>query len=176
MKPDWKPSPGWVYVLTNPAYPGCVKIGGTGRTATHRARELLHEYGPGQPFAVAEDCLFPVSDWRNVEAAAHRMLSDRRLPRSELFRCSPVQAARTIKAAARAFDRPGLFRRLVMPRPVLDRPKPSWKRRRRGTNWLPLLLGMAIAAGAVAIARPDTPSWMPLPIARTVQLVERLGR
>ena len=172
MKPGWKPSPGWVYVLTNPAYPGCVKIGGTGRTATHRAAELVHEYGPGQPFTIAKR--FPVADWPNVEAAAHRMLSDRRLPRSELFRCSTRQAGRTIKAAARAYDRPGLFRRLVMPRPVLDAPRPSWRGRRRGTNWLPLLFGLSIAVGAVAIAKPDLPAWVPFSIARTVYLVERL--
>ena len=172
MRQGWKPSPGWVYVLTNPAYPGCCKIGGTGRTATHRARELVNEYGPGQPFSIAKR--FPVSDWPNVEAAAHRMLSDRRLPRSELFRCSTGQAARTIKAAARAYDRPGLFRRLFLPRPSLDRPRPAWRRARRGTNWLPLLLGLAISTGAVAIAKPDMPAWVPVPIARTVLIMERL--
>lgn len=164
--------PGWVYILTNLEHRGCCKIGGTSRTASHRARELVREYGTRQGFTVHK--VFPVSDWRRVETAVHRMLSDRRLPRSELFDCSPGQAARTIKAAARAYDRPGLFRRLLLPRPVLARPGPAWRRGRRGINWVPALLGLTIAVGAVAIARPVPPSWMPSPIARTVYLVERL--
>ena len=83
--------PGWVYVLTCPDFPGCCKIGGTGRTAAHRAVELVAEYGTVEAFTVADR--HAVADWLAVEQATHRMLSDRRLPRSELFRCTPAEAS-----------------------------------------------------------------------------------
>jgi hypothetical protein len=163
--------PGYVYVLTNPAFPGCVKIGGTSRTPTHRALELLTEYAPGAPFRVVYRK--PVADWRAVEFAAHRMLSDRRQPRSELFGYSPGQAKRTIRAAARAFDRPGLFRRLLPGRPVLDQYRYlGW--RRRGTNWVPGLVALVVAGALLAIVKPTMPAGTPAAIARTVAMIERL--
>ena len=58
--------------------PGCVKIGGTGRTATVRAVELAREYGTATPFEVVRR--YAVADWYAVEQAAHRMLADRRRP------------------------------------------------------------------------------------------------
>ena len=46
-------SPGWVYVLTNPAIPGRVKIGCTSRTPEIRAAELSKASAVPEPFAVA---------------------------------------------------------------------------------------------------------------------------
>lgn len=96
--------PGWVYVLTCPDFPGCCKIGGTSRTPTHRAVELVVEYGTTGAFTVV--ARHATADWWIVEQTAHRMLSDRRLPRSELFRCSPAEASHVIEAAAKAYARP----------------------------------------------------------------------
>ncbi len=166
--------PGWVYVLTNPAMPGKCKIGGTSRTATHRARELVAEYGTSAPFVIARR--HAVADWFAVEQAAHRMLGDRRLPRSELFNVSPREASRVIRAAAAAYSRPWLpsvwLRRLVMAPNGRRRYGPPW--RRRGTNWIPIMLGLAIVAGGVSIAKPAVPAWAPPSIARTLLTLERL--
>ena len=165
------PLPGWVYVLTCPTFPGCCKIGGTGRTATHRAAELVAEYESGQPFSIVERV--PVSDWPAVEASAHRMLSDRRVPRSELFRCQSAEAVKVVRAAAKAHARPSLFRRLAVAPSRVARSS-GYSRRRRGTNWLPVLLLLSIAAAVLSIAKPAPPSWLPLPLAGTVALLERL--
>ena len=168
------PAPGWVYVMSCPDFPHCVKIGGTSRTAMHRAGELVGEYGTAGRFAVLDR--HPVSDWFAVEQAAHRMLSDRRLPRSELFRVAPAEASRVIRAAARAYDRPSLFRRLLLPRLVLapQRGRYGLPWRRRGTNWIPVLLVLSIAGAAVTIAKPSPPAWLPASIARTLLTLERL--
>ncbi len=166
--------PGWVYVLTNPGLPGCVKIGGTSRTATHRARELVSEYGTAAPFVIARR--LAVADWFAVEQAAHRMLSDRRVPRSELFEVTPREAVRVIRVAAAAYARPwGLsawMRRLSFGPSSRGRYGTPW--RRRGTNWIPILVALSIAASLVSIAKPNAPAWMPLPIARSLLMLERL--
>jgi len=125
-----KPSgPGWVYVLTCVDYPGLVKLGGTSRTAQHRAIELVVEYGTRHSFTVV--AAHPVGDWWAVEQMAHRMLSDRRLPKSELFRCSPAEAARVIEAAAADYTKPSfatvLLRRMMQPAAP----------RRPGSDWRP---------------------------------------
>jgi hypothetical protein len=164
------PLPGWVYILTCPSFPGCCKIGGTGRTATHRAGELAGEYVTGQPFAVLYRV--PVSDWPAVEAAAHRMLSDCRVPRSELFRCTPRQARAVVKAAARAHARPWLG--WLSPRPRRSAQR-RWNRYRRGENWpaLALLLAMPLAV-LVMWLKPPVPSWLPMPAAHVVAILERV--
>ena len=163
------PLPGWVYVLTCASFPGCCKIGGTGRTATHRAAELAGEYVTGQPFTVV--FRVPVSDWPAVEAAAHRMLSDCRLPRSELFRCKPRQARAVVKAAARAHRRPwlGWLRRNSRPNNV--RP---WRRYRRSDNELGLAVLVAfLLAVLVAWQKPPVPAWLPPSSARALVWLER---
>jgi hypothetical protein len=164
--------PGWVYVFTCPDFPGCCKIGGTSRTASHRAAELRGQYGTEARFQVIDR--HPVADWFAVEQAVHRMLSDCRLPRSELFRVPPAEAARVIRAAAAAHARPWAvtvwLRRLVL----APRVRPSWRRYRRGTNWLPLLMVLAVAVAGVMIAKPALPAWVPVPVTHTLVLLERL--
>jgi hypothetical protein len=123
-----KPSgPGWVYVLTCADDPGVVKLGGTSRTAQHRAMELAVEYGTWHSFAVA--AAYPVGDWWTVEQMAHRMLSDRRLPKSELFRCTAAEASRVIEAAASDYAKPSFS--TVLLRRMMQQAAP----RRPGSNW-----------------------------------------
>jgi hypothetical protein len=139
--------PGWVYVLTCLDYPACVKIGGTSRTPQHRATELVIEYDTKHAFTVV--AAHPVGNWFAVEQMTHRMLSDRRLPRSELFRCRPDEASRVIKAAASDHEAPSvgkaLLRRLLEPgasqrsqfawRPSSQRHPPfRWRRFRRSAD------------------------------------------
>ena len=111
--------PGWVYVLTCPDFPDCCKIGGTSRTPTHRALELVIAYGTTSAFTVV--ARHATADWWTVEQAAHRMLSDHRLPGPKLFRCSPAEASAVIEAAAKGHARPFApalwLRRMLFPPP-----------------------------------------------------------
>jgi hypothetical protein len=139
--------PGWVYVLTCLDYPACVKISGTSRTPQQRAAELVTEYNTKHAFTVV--VAHPAGNWFAAEQMAHRMLSDRRLPRSELFRCSPDEASRVIRAAVSVYEAPSLgkalLRRLLEPRPqrhstsdwraAYDRRSPfRWRRSRRSVE------------------------------------------
>ena len=90
---------GWIYVLTNPAMPGLVKIGMTRDTPRARARDLSRVTGVPVPFAVA--CCARVADPAAAERRFHRSLSGRRVSsRREFFRASPREAARAMRAAA----------------------------------------------------------------------------
>ena len=168
----WRPSsgPGWVYVLTNPSLPGVCKIGRTRRAPAVRVREVNRAYGVALPFEVASKHFTP--DAAAVEWMAHRALTRDRFPTSELFRVDPARAADAIKAAVLAY-RPPSRRWRWLRRLLTSRPRHSPRRSRRGTNWLPLVLGLSITAGAVAVIRPHVPSWLPPPIAHTIDLLER---
>jgi hypothetical protein len=81
---------GIVYVLTNPAMPGLVKIGQTASDITSRMNEL-NTTGVPLPF----DCLFAceVDDCKAVEDALHKAFYPYRInPRREFFEIDPDQA------------------------------------------------------------------------------------
>jgi hypothetical protein len=174
--------PGWVYVLICPDFPGCCKIGGTGRTATHRAAELVITYGTTSAFAVVDR--HAVADWWAVEQATHRMLSDRRLPRSELFQCTPAEASRVIQAAAAAYARPWagtawlrrmLFLPYLPPRFAARARRTRWGYRRRGSNdGRAVLLVVVVIAAWLVIWKPSLPTWLPPPLTQVVMMLERL--
>ncbi len=164
------PLPGWVYVLTCPSFPGCCKIGGTGRTAEHRAGELVGEYASEQPFVVVHREV--VSDWAAVELAAHRMLSDCRIPRSELFRCTPRQARAVVKAAARAHRRPWLGWLPPGPRRSTGR---AWRHYRRDDGAITFALLVAVLLACLVVwLKPAAPSWLPPSSVRVLMRLERL--
>ena len=66
------PVEGWVYVLTNEAMPGLVKIGYTMKDPAIRAEDLSRETGIPMPFVVIYKalCVSP----RDVEQAVHKYL------------------------------------------------------------------------------------------------------
>lgn len=172
------PSPpsvrGWVYILTNPAFPHLVKIGCTGRSPAVRCRELTAATGVPAPFSVAWAA--PVADFARCEALVHAKLDRLRSNSSrEFFRCDVSTARAMIEQAAAALLRPWWWRLLTGWSLSPPRPRGGYARRRqRGTNGLPLLVALAIAGAAVWIAKPAPPSWMPVPIARTLLTFERL--
>lgn len=96
--------PGWLYLLTNPAMPGLVKIGMTTRSPEERAQELAST-GVPMPFHVA--AAWPVDDVRAAERDAHAALARYRVNDArEWFRLS-VPAA--IKALGRGTaDKPSI--------------------------------------------------------------------
>lgn len=81
---------GWIYLLTNPAMPGLVKVGMTTRSPEERAHELAST-GVPMPFDV--EAAWPVDDVRAAERAAHTALSGHRVDGArEWFRVSVPQA------------------------------------------------------------------------------------
>jgi hypothetical protein len=81
---------GIVYVLTNPAMPGLVKIGQTTNAVTIRMNDL-NTTGVPLPF----DCLFAgeVDDCKVVETALHKAFYPYRVnPKREFFEIDPDQA------------------------------------------------------------------------------------
>ena len=84
---------GWVYVISNNAMPGLVKIGYSTQDPELRAKELNHTGSP-HPYLVDYDLL--VDDPREVEQQAHKVLADVREGR-EWFKCTAEDAIVAIK-------------------------------------------------------------------------------
>lgn len=81
---------GLVYVLTNPAMPGIVKIGLTTRDKIEdRLKELFKTNIP-VPFKCEFAC--QVDDCKKVETALHRAFRPYRFPQREFFKIEPEQA------------------------------------------------------------------------------------
>lgn len=90
---------GIVYVLTNPAMPGLVKIGKTARGSVDARLVELYSTGVPVPF----ECPFAarVSDEAKVESAFHRAFGPYRLnPRREFFQIEPEQAIALLELLA----------------------------------------------------------------------------
>lgn len=83
-------TPGYVYILTNPAMPGLIKIGKTRLSPTDRAAQL-HTTGVPRGFQVEYACHTP--DPEAVEQAMHVAFGPRRVnDRREFFEIEPAQA------------------------------------------------------------------------------------
>lgn len=85
-----------VYILTNPAMPGLVKIGCTERTIEDRLRELAGPAGVPMPF----ECFLAVEvdDPWPLEQALHEAFADSRINRRrEFFELSPDKPAAFLK-------------------------------------------------------------------------------
>ena len=126
-------TPGWIYVLASQSHPGIVKIGRTSRHAPGRMIEVNRSaYAAFGPWT--EVWSRAVADCSHVEAAAHRMLANRRVKLNrlvfkELFRVDSAEACRVVEAAAGSL--------IVARRPLpisLDRPVAPF---RRGRGRLP---------------------------------------
>jgi len=92
-------SEGTVYVLTNPAMPGMVKIGKTSRGMDARLNEL-YSTGVPLPFECAYAAL--VDDEGKVEKAFHQAFGPYRVnPRREFFAIEPEQAIALLELMAR---------------------------------------------------------------------------
>ena len=86
---------GWVYVFTNEAMPGLVKIGYTSKSPEKRAAEL-DTTGVPLPFIVEYGIL--VEAPRPVEQTVHLHLREKRVRQErEWFRCSKEEAVMSIK-------------------------------------------------------------------------------
>ena len=84
---------GWVYVISNNAMPGLVKVGFSSKDPDLRASELNHTGSP-HPYVVDYEVL--IEHPRDVEQQAHRNLSEFREGR-EWFRCTPEFAVSVVQ-------------------------------------------------------------------------------
>jgi len=90
---------GWVYILTNEAMPGLVKIGYTMQDPSIRAGELSNHTGVPIPYDVNYKAL--VVDPYQVEQKVHRTLDSKRLnEKREFFKCEPFEVIRFIREMA----------------------------------------------------------------------------
>ena len=87
---------GWVYVITNVAMPGLVKVGYSTKDPELRAKELNHTGAP-HPYVVDYELL--IEDPYSIEQRTHGILSAKREAK-EWFRCSSEEAVVAIKHAA----------------------------------------------------------------------------
>lgn len=88
---------GFVYVLTNAAMPGIVKVGKTTRAPSMRAKELSDATGVPLPFEVY--AAIETSQCSALEIHAHRMLESFRVSAGrEFFRCDCLDAFEQIRA------------------------------------------------------------------------------
>jgi T5orf172 domain len=87
---------GWVYVITNRAMPGLVKVGFSTKDPMLRAQELSST-GVPHSFEVAFDAL--VFEARTVEQKTHAKLASFREGK-EWFRCSVDQACEGVRSVA----------------------------------------------------------------------------
>lgn len=91
-------SEGTVYVLTNPAMPGMVKIGKTTKDVSLR---LTHLYSTGVPLPFECEYAALVKDVDKTERAFHNLFDQQRVnPRREFFNINPGQAIDVLKLMA----------------------------------------------------------------------------
>lgn len=87
---------GWVYVVSNKAMPGLVKVGYSMKDPELRAAELNHTGSP-HPYLVDYEAL--VENPHKIEQSCHRKLAGQREGK-EWFRCTPEEAIVAIKSLA----------------------------------------------------------------------------
>ncbi len=150
--------PGWVYVLTHPAWDklGMVKLGRTGRDPRTRAAEICSVSGLLAPATVA--WCSPVSDMAAAEQAVHRMLGSHRVrKRREMFRVDVATARGVVEAVAGSLplSSPPLA---ALTRSVPTKPAEGARNRlapRRSGSWRPgrrrLSIPVRVVAGIGAI-------------------------
>ena len=81
---------GFIYIMSNPAHPGLLKIGQTGRDPDIR-RKALSSTGVPEEFVIEYQALS--SDYEALEKKIHRKLSDVRLSKGkEFFKISVPEA------------------------------------------------------------------------------------
>lgn len=89
---------GWIYVLSQDAMPGIVKIGQSAADPVWRAQQLQTTGVPGS-FYIEYKGLF--EGFEALEGAVHRKLSDHRITANrEFFKISPAAAVLAIKQTA----------------------------------------------------------------------------
>lgn len=123
---------GYIYIASNKAMPGLVKIGMTTKPPKKRLQEL-YTTGVPFPFKLHYECR--VKDARNTEQLLHQLLSAYRVSRKrEFFEIEPGNAIRIAERTVRSIR-------------TVERSR-SWGK------WLVLLV--VIAVGSIVAAKTDS--------------------
>jgi len=85
---------GWVYIISNEAMPGLIKVGYSTKDPVLRADELSHTGSPRE-YVVEYDLL--VTEPRDIEQKVHQSLANVREGK-EWFRCKISHAVETIRS------------------------------------------------------------------------------
>ena len=92
---DYEPVRGFVYVISNAAMPGLLKVGFTVRSVDERIAELNSGTAVPSPFIV--EGVFPSTDPESHELQIHRELAATRLqPQREFFKITAAEALRIV--------------------------------------------------------------------------------
>lgn len=92
IQEEWRaPEKGYVYILVNPAFTNCVKIGKTTKDPETRAREISSGTGVPAPYSVVWDAL--VRDCHEAERVLHRELAQYRARHDREFFSLSVKRA-----------------------------------------------------------------------------------
>lgn len=86
---------GWVYVISNPAMPGIIKVGYSTKDPAMRAQELNHTGSP-HPYSVQYETL--VWEPYSLEQRVHKVLYSK-LEGKEWFRCTVHEAIAAIQSS-----------------------------------------------------------------------------
>ncbi len=97
------PTKGWLYVITNQAMPGLVKIGCSSKDPQARADEFSRAAGTGMPFPYQVSYQVWTSNFSNLERAVHESLRQIRIDHEgasgkEWFSCDVASAIAAIRA------------------------------------------------------------------------------
>ncbi len=89
-------SSGFIYILCNPSYPGCVKIGKTTRLPSYRAAQLSQSTSVPTPFTV-QWSRFVDNDLSEIETTIHEELDEYRVNKKrEFFDLSVAEAIKMV--------------------------------------------------------------------------------
>ncbi len=114
---------GWVYIVTNKAMPGIVKVGYTERHPNERVREFNRT---GVPYGYVVEYAIQVAEPYQLEQDAHCTLSSCRAGK-EWFKCTVAHATSVIQMHARLLLREIIKGQEVqgrMPPPPVPAPRP----------------------------------------------------
>ena len=107
-------SVGYIYILSNPAMSGLLKIGLTVRDIEERVRELSAHTGVPQPFEIEYFCL--TADVEEVEEKTHIHFSSCRAEGKEFFSVAVAEAVTVIDSLVKPI-KPHRFCRITVPVP-----------------------------------------------------------
>lgn len=92
----------YIYILSNPAMPGLLKIGFTNRDVKERVRELSVHTGVPKPFEI--EYYYLTRDVEEVEGKAHIHFSSCRAPGKEFFSVPVLEAVTVIDSLVKTVE------------------------------------------------------------------------
>jgi len=139
-----KDKTGFIYVLTNSAMPGLVKIGMTQNDPEERARQLSQ--GTGTPASFAVYAVFPVVDAIKAERQVHGAFDDMRTNKKrEFFNITPEDAVKLMETALHSetdfqrLAREKQAKRILKTCEILEKNRKDILTKRRDPSKLPYL-------------------------------------